>query len=397
MYSKYFLMNEEDVKSYVQAKIKDFSGTLFSDEIGDGNLNYVFRVKNEQGNSVIVKQAGPQARISEDFVLSTDRNRIETEALIIEGEFTPSLVPNILLFDEVMSCCVMEDLKGFEIMRKQLNVFKTYDHFAELISTFMAENLIRTTDFLLDPKKKKEYQKRFINPELCEITEHLVYTEPYINFKEQNILTSGNEEWIHSFVYKDTALHLEVAKRKMQFLTEAQALLHGDLHTGSIFINDETLKVIDPEFAFYGPIGYDVGNLIANLTFSWARGLAYEEDEFVSWIEETLLSTIQLFHKKARSILATSTEQFAVYTALLDDYMDRISRDAFAIAGIEMNRRIIGLAKVADITTIEPIDARITAERRCLKIAKECILNKEISHIQGYIKLLQKYKNGVLI
>jgi len=281
MYSKYFLMNEEDVKSYVQAKIKDFSGTLFSDEIGDGNLNYVFRVKNEQGNSVIVKQAGPQARISEDFVLSTDRNRIETEALIIEGEFTPSLVPNILLFDEVMSCCVMEDLKGFEIMRKQLNVFKTYDHFAELISTFMAENLIRTTDFLLDPKKKKEYQKRFINPELCEITEHLVYTEPYINFKEQNILTSGNEEWIHSFVYKDTALHLEVAKRKMQFLTEAQALLHGDLHTGSIFINDETLKVIDPEFAFYGPIGYDVGNLIANLTFSWARGLAYEEDEFV--------------------------------------------------------------------------------------------------------------------
>ncbi|MDM5247113.1 S-methyl-5-thioribose kinase [Lysinibacillus sp. G4S2] len=397
MYSKYFLMNEEDVKSYVQAKIKDFSGTLFSDEIGDGNLNYVFRVKNEQGNSVIVKQAGPQARISEDFVLSTDRNRIETEALIIEGEFTPSLVPNILLFDEVMSCCVMEDLKGFEIMRKQLNVFKTYDHFAELISTFMAENLIRTTDFLLDPKKKKEYQKRFINPELCEITEHLVYTEPYINFKEQNILTSGNEEWIHSFVYKDTALHLEVAKRKMQFLTEAQALLHGDLHTGSIFINDETLKVIDPEFAFYGPIGYDVGNLIANLTFSWARGLAYEEDEFVSWIEETLLSTIQLFRKKARSILATSTEQFAVYTALLDDYMDRISRDAFAIAGIEMNRRIIGLAKVADITTIEPIDARITAERRCLKIAKECILNKEISHIQGYIKLLQKYKNGVLI
>jgi len=397
MYSKYFLMNEEDVKSYVQAKIKGFSGTLHSDEIGDGNLNYVFRVKNEQGDSVIVKQAGPQARISDDFVLSTDRNRIETEALIIEGELTPSLVPEILLFDEVMSCCVMEDLKDFEIMRKQLNEFKTFDHFAELISTFMAENLIRTTDFLLDPKKKKECQKRFINPELCEITEHLVYTEPYIDFKKQNILTAGNEEWIHSYVYEDTDLHLEVAKRKIQFLTEAQALLHGDLHTGSIFINEKTLKVIDPEFAFYGPIGYDVGNLIANLTFAWARGLAYEEDEFVSWIEETLLATIQLFHKKARNILATSTEQFSVYTTLLDDYMERISRDAFAIAGIEMNRRIIGLAKVADITTIEPKDARITAERRCLKIAKECILNKEISHIQGYIKLLLKYKNGVLI
>ena len=123
----------------------------------------------------------------------------------------------------------------------------------------MAENLMRTTDFLMNPVEKKKLQKKFINPKLCEITEQLVYTEPYIDFKNQNILTEGIEEFVQTFVYNDQSLHVQVAKLKQSFLTSAQALLHGDLHTGSIFINDKEMKVIDPEFAFFGPIGYDVG------------------------------------------------------------------------------------------------------------------------------------------
>ena len=33
----------------------------------------------------------------------------------------------------------------------------------------------------------------------------------------------------------------------------------------------EGTKVIDPEFAFYGPMGYDIGNVIGNLFFAWAN------------------------------------------------------------------------------------------------------------------------------
>lgn len=51
----------------------------------------------------------------------------------------------------------------------------------------------------------------------------------------------------------------------MDFMTRAQSLIHGDLHTGSIFINEESTKVFDPEFCFYGPMGYDIGNVIANM------------------------------------------------------------------------------------------------------------------------------------
>jgi 5-methylthioribose kinase len=74
-------------------------------------------------------------------------------------------------------------------------------------------------------------------------------------------------------------------------MTTTQALIHGDLHTGSIFINENSLKVIDPEFAFYGPMGYDVGNIIANLIFAWANAEAtmqirQERTSFKNWIEK---------------------------------------------------------------------------------------------------------------
>lgn len=54
-------------------------------------------------------------------------------------------------------------------------------------------------------------------------------------------------------------------------MTNAQALLHGDLHTGSVFVRKDSTKVIDPEFAFYGPMGYNVGNVMANLMFAWVN------------------------------------------------------------------------------------------------------------------------------
>ena len=68
-------------------------------------------------------------------------------------------------------------------------------------------------------------------------------------------------------LYNDEKLKLEVAKLKYNFMTNAQSLLHGDLHTGSIFIKEGSLKVFDCEFGTYAPAGYDIGNVIANLIF----------------------------------------------------------------------------------------------------------------------------------
>ena len=48
-------------------------------------------------------------------------------------------------------------------------------------------------------------------------------------------------DFVKEKLYEDEELHCEVAKLKMDFMTRAQSLIHGDLHTGSIFINEEVL------------------------------------------------------------------------------------------------------------------------------------------------------------
>ncbi len=96
-FDEYFLMKPADVLDYARERLAIFDpkADLECKEIGDGNLNYIFRVWDKNSDtSVIIKQAGHYARISDAFKLSPDRNRIETEMLQLEGKLAPGLVPS---------------------------------------------------------------------------------------------------------------------------------------------------------------------------------------------------------------------------------------------------------------------------------------------------------------
>ena len=114
--------------------------------------------------------------------------------------------------------------------------------------------LLATTDVAMDHKEKKKLVKSYINPDLCTITEQLVYSDSFGNFAGKNYVVDELKDYVEQEIYGDKELRLEGAKLKFDFMEHAQALIHGDLHSGSIFINNERIKVFDPEFAFYGPM-----------------------------------------------------------------------------------------------------------------------------------------------
>ena len=87
--------------------------------------------------------------------LDTDRNRIESEILVLEGKLAPGYVPEIYFYDTVMSACGMEDLSDHEIMRTAMLEHKIFPKFADQISTFMAQVLMGTTDVVMDHQEKK--------------------------------------------------------------------------------------------------------------------------------------------------------------------------------------------------------------------------------------------------
>lgn len=380
-YDTYFLMKETDVPDYVQTRYPGHfapDAALTVHEIGDGNLNYVFRVAEEAtGKSVIVKQAGEALRISAEMHVSTDRNRIESEILQLQDKYAPGSVPKIYGYDTVMCACCMEDLSDHELMRYALMQHKTFPRFADDISTYMVNTLLKTTDVAMEHKEKKALVKSFINPELCEITEDLVLMEPYNDINHRNLVFPANAKFVKRELYDDTALHLAVARLKFEFMNNAQALIHGDLHTGSIFVKQDSTRVFDPEFAFYGPMGYDIGNVVANLIFAWDNGRAAGAEAFCRWALDAIRDTIDLFREKfVKCFDECVTEPMAKVPGFREFYLDSILSDTAGYAGTELHRRTVGMAQVKDVTTIADPEKRAHAERVNIICGKDYILNR---------------------
>ncbi len=403
-FDTYFLMKEYDVFPYIQEKVGFFGkgAKPVCKEIGDGNLNYVFRVTDQvSGKSIVVKQAGETLRISDQMTLNVDRGKIEAQILGIQGQFCPGLVPKVYLYDELMCAIIMEDMIGHEMMRTGLVNHHTYPLFADQISTFLVNSLLLTSDVVLNHQDKKELVKTFINPELCEITEDLVFSEPYLDYNKRNIVFGPNKEFVEKEIYGDKKLHLEAAKLKFEFMNNAQALIHGDLHTGSIFINQEHTFVFDPEFACYGPMGYDIGNIIANLFFAWANGDATsttveEKEEFCGWCLRTIREIVDKFIAKYDFVYDRCVKDpMAKVEGFKEYYLAQILSNTAGTVGLELLRRIVGMAKVKDITIIEDDEKRAKAERTLMKIAKECIIRRdEFVRGEDYLQVLLRVMLG---
>ena len=390
-FDQYFLMTVNDIAEYIDEKLHFFpkNAKLSCEEIGDGNLNYVFRLRDEEnGKSIIVKQAGETTRICADMKLSTDRGRIEAKILKIQAKAAKGLVPEVYFYDSTMCAMAMEDMVGHTMMRTALINHEIFPKFADQISTFLVNSLLMTTDIVMDHKEKKENVKSFVNPDLCEISEDLVFSEPFLDYNKRNNVFPPNQEFVKRELYDDKALHLEAAKLKFEFMNNAQSLIHGDLHTGSIFINKEHTFVFDPEFAFYGPMGYDIGNVIANLFFAWANAEATMEDEtkkqeFCGWIVDCIEEIVDKFIEKFKAAYALHVkDEMAKTEGFMEYYLNTILSDTAGIAGLESIRRIVGMANNKDITSIEDTEKRARVEQIILTLAKNYVMNRD-SFVSG--------------
>lgn len=379
--SSYRPFSLEDATAYAKSIPGFFAAdaALSCEEIGDGNLNLVFRVADPQQNkSLIIKQALPYAKVvGESWPLSLDRARIERNALEIQHRLCPDLVPAIYGGDDELAITVMEDLSGYTIMRQGLITGNTYDRFAEHIGRFIATTLFYTSDLGMNQQEKKLQSARFINPDLCKITEDLIFEDPYRdaanNSFTEDIRAEAEKLW------QDHALHLEVALLREKFLTQGQALLHGDLHTGSIFITPEATKVIDPEFAYYGPIGFDIGAVIANLLLNYAAQPGWSSNDEVlqerrSWLLTTIVGVWNHFELNFRKFWdADGIDIMSKTPGYQDLYIDQIRKDAIGFAGCKVIRRIVGLSHVADIDTIDDELSSRQAKVTALEIGKRLI------------------------
>jgi len=402
--SNYHPLTEAEAVQYARSIPGLFSegAVLTSREIGDGNLNLVFHIREEgREKGVILKQALPYARVvGESWPLTLDRARIESEALQVQEKLADGLVPRVYRYDPDLALTVMEDLTDHIVMRKGLIARQQYPYFAEHMARFLARTLFFTSDFYVDRQEKKEWVRRFLNPQMCDITEGLVFTDPYYNAETNsfNPLIRSEVEAI----WRDDALKREIAELKEAFMTQAQALVHGDLHTGSIMVTETSTKVIDPEFAYYGPMGFDIGALVANLLLSYASHEGHTADEEVriayqEWLLETIENIWNGFEKQFSDLWQehVKDEMWRV-PGYRERFLTRVLQDSAGFAGCKMLRRVIGLAPVADLETIEDPHVRAKAEVLALHIGQTLINRRKtlesIGQLTAWVREVSKEK-----
>ncbi|WP_324137989.1 S-methyl-5-thioribose kinase [Bradyrhizobium sp.] len=363
-------------------------------EVGDGNLNLVFVVKGPVGG-VCVKQALPYVRlVGESWPLPIDRAHFEHEALKAEAAVVSDLVPKIYVFDKVRAAIVMELLEPHIILRKGLIQGIRYPKLADDIARFAAQTLFSTSDLALPAGKKREQQSMFsLNTELCRITEDLVFTDPY-RIAELNRWTSPQLDHIAAEFREDAPLKIAVQELKWMFLSRGEALLHGDLHTGSIMVTSEETRVIDPEFAFYGPMGFDLGAFMANLLLSYYSQDGHatagdDRSDYQRWLLDTLEMFWGRFETRFLELWRQAGTGDAFVSGLFEDeagrraleayrvrFMARLLQDSIGFTGAKMARRILGLAHVEDMESIKNTDVRARCERRALILARQLMVGR---------------------
>jgi 5-methylthioribose kinase len=390
----YRILKEDDVAAYlanVPAVAAELGGSAVDwkiREVGDGNLNLVFVVEGPR-SGVVVKQALPYVRlVGESWPLSLTRSYFEQQALIAEAKVVPQHVPRLFHADETLSLTVMAYLTPHIILRKGLIRGTVYPHLADHMATFLAQTLFSTSELGQPAADKKKHMALFCaNTELCKITEDLVFTDPW-RVAEANHWTSPQLDAVAAAIRADGPWKRAAQELKLKFLGEAQALIHGDLHSGSIMVTERETYAIDPEFAFYGPMGFDVGALIGNLYLAYFAQAGHEtapgqRDSYRDWILSTVESLWTLFDQRFRALWSKAQAGDAFPSALFADsqglaavagaqmaYMRRLFVDSLGFAGCKMTRRILGLAHVEDLESIVDPDRRSICEKRALRLAR---------------------------
>ena len=337
--------------------------SLSVDEVGDGNLNLVFIATDAAGRSLVLKQSLPYVRmVGESWPLSQDRILAEARGFDAAVEFSPESVPAYYGLDAPRRVIAMEDLSDWTVWRRALNEGRISPGAAAAIGRYVARVGFGTSVFAREAGHVKQAAAEAVNPELRKITEDLVFTQPYIDHPDNAWHPEIDAEVLS---LREGGLIDEIGVLKHHFTTHAEALIHGDLHTGSVFVpsgpSEVAAKIFDIEFSFYGPVAFDLGAFFGNVIIAQARAAVLDRPaEFREWLDGLVGEAWDAFDAEFRRLWPTRTDTF--YSDVVRDrYLRGTFEDAIGFGGAKAIRRIVGLAKASDIETLDRADYTVAA------------------------------------
>ncbi|XP_067672837.1 methylthioribose kinase-like [Haliotis asinina] len=314
-------------------------------EVGDGNLNDVFRAfpSEDPSNSVIVKHAPPYIKcLGKDFPLHEERGGLEYKAQCKFHSIAPGSVPKPIFYDSSLRVMCMEDLRDYAIYRTSLISGHLDDDAALKLARDVAIIHRDTRVAKIGEDAIEQLDKEFQNREMVQLTERYIFTGPFSPDDPTNRCSPSLRaklDWVHG----DQEVLRAAAHMKKIFLEKKEALVHGDLHTGSIMVKDKDAKVFDSEFCYVGPCSFDIGLLVANYIFVYYCHLLQPDDN----------DNRRVFAYRVVDICNKTVTEYLEHMTSFDGDKDQANfmSEVAGFAGCEIVRRLIGAAHVTEFDT----------------------------------------------
>ncbi|MFT5168196.1 MAG: 5-methylthioribose kinase [Saprospiraceae bacterium] len=287
---------------------------------GEGNMNVVLRIKTNE-RSFILKQSRPFVQKYQQIEAPLERIEVEYQFYTtINSKEIEANIPGIIAYDPKNHLLLMEDLGDCKDMT---SIYEDRD-----IEDEEAEKLIHLLGIIHNKEAAKDYPP---NLALRQLNHQHIFALPFMEDNGFNLddVQEGLQEL--SLPYKkDDALKSVVKSLGKKYLSPGSTLIHGDYYPGSWMKKGDKVYIIDPEFSFVGFAEFDLGVMAAHL--------------IITTLDDEYLATI------------------------CNKYKGNVDKALVTkIAGVEIMRRLIGLAQL-------PLLRGIYEKDYLLQIARKMIL-----------------------
>lgn len=316
------------LEDYLKSKnwLKENEPILSLEKPGEGNMNYTLRVRTHD-RTLIVKQARPYVEKYPQIAAPAERAVIEGQfyQIIEPFESLRTFMPQLLGMDADEKILVLEDLG---IANDYTNLYQPNQSLG-LADAAVLANYIAMLHRLT---YQETIDEAFANRAMRALNHEHIFNYPFMANNGFDLDTIQKGLQMISMAYKfDEALKKTIAELGQVYLADGHCLLHGDFYPGSWLKTESGVKVIDPEFCFYGPAEFDLGVMVAHLMMAQQS-------------EDTIRQVYQSYGEVKNPRLV---DQFT---------------------GVEIMRRLIGLAQL-------PLSLSLLDKEELLEMAYQLMMN----------------------
>ena len=308
-------------------------GAARIEPVGDGNINWVRRVRGRAG-SLVVKQARPALERFPEYQVSTERIVFEARFYETVAHLDPERVcPQVVAFDPRERVLVLEDLGRAERLDAALDRRAETAALAATLAGFLARVHAGTRD---DP----ELPTRFVNDEMRGLHGDHIFLLPY---RPNDFPLSPRVAERARLIQGDLDLVALIDAAYGRYREPGGALVHGDVQATNVLLAARGPVLLDAEICHFGDPDFDLGQLFAHLLLpAVAAGRPGDAD-------------------------AALRSAWQAYRAAAGGPDPSQPAEALRYAGIELLRRTIGAARVPAVERDEASLAVLDAGARLVR------------------------------